>query len=136
MEVEIFTLCDYADNANGKLTIVGTFDSIYCSNFPANQQICALALRLRFSERECGKHEVRIRLIDQNQNQLQNFDGEIMVGKPKLGLTYNSVNLAIRQGNLRFDSPGKYSFELYIDNEWRSGLPLNLVQVDKGLKAA
>lgn len=136
MEVEIFTLCDYANDANGKLTIVGTFDSIYCNQFPANQQICAIALRLRFSEREYGKHKVRIRLIDQNQKQLQNFDGEVMVGKPKLGLTYTSLNFVMRQINLKFDSPGKYSFELFVDDDWRSGLPLNLVQIDKGLKAA
>ena len=34
METEIFTLCDFAQDAGGKLTIVGTFDQISSANFP------------------------------------------------------------------------------------------------------
>ena len=34
MEIEIFTLSDFAQYNNSKLTIVGTFDSIKAKQFP------------------------------------------------------------------------------------------------------
>ena len=34
MEVELFALCDYAVNNGGKLTIVGTFDTLTAPKFP------------------------------------------------------------------------------------------------------
>jgi len=38
MEIEIFTLCDFAQDNNSKLTVVGTFDSIHSKQFPFVQQ--------------------------------------------------------------------------------------------------
>jgi len=34
MEIEIFTLCDFAQDNSSKLTVVGTFDSIQSRQFP------------------------------------------------------------------------------------------------------
>jgi len=54
MEIEIFTLCDFAQDNNSKLTVVGTFDAIYSKQFPFVQQSFSVACRLRFSEKEVG----------------------------------------------------------------------------------
>ena len=136
MEVEIFTLSDYAENFNGKLTIVGTFDAINSNVFPVIQPICALSLRLRFSEKETGNHKVTIRLIDKSSKELNKIDGDLTVMNPVNGSNYSSVNLVMKFNNLKFETEGQYSFELLIDGEWQRGLPLKLNKVRQDLKAA
>ena len=56
MVVEIFTLCDYAINENGKLTIVGTFDSFGSKDIPFVHDQCALVFKLRFTLEEQNSH--------------------------------------------------------------------------------
>lgn len=136
MEVEIFTLSDYAENFNGKLTIVGTFDAISSNAFPVAQPICALSLRLRFSEKETGNNKVNIRLIDESSKELNKIDGDLTVINPANGSNYSSVNLVMKFNNLKFETEGQYSFELLIDDEWQRGLPLKLNRVRHNLNAA
>ena len=52
MEIEIFTLADFAQDNNSKLTIVGTFDSIHAKEFPTQHPACSIACRLRFAAKE------------------------------------------------------------------------------------
>lgn len=136
METELFTLSDYAEDINGKLVIVGTFDTIYGSNSPSKHPLCALSLRLRFAKSEIGKHTMKIRFIDPDGKELQKIDGKLEVRNPVPGAEYVAVNTVIRFANLQFNSFGKYSFELYIDDEWNRGLPLNYVKAGDQLRAA
>jgi hypothetical protein len=127
MEIEIFTLCDHAQDFNGKLVIVGTFDSISSSTYPFTHAACSLAGRLRFSEKESGVHEFRIKLIDEEGVELYPaIEGNIDVSKSVAN--YSTINFAINLGNLEFKKPGKYAIELYIDNEWQKGLPINVIK--------
>lgn len=129
MEIEIFTLCDFAQDNNGKLIIVGTFDSIAAKTFPVRHPACSLACRLRFAKKEFGPHTATIRFIDQQNAELvQPLEAEIMVGEPKIG-DHSTINLVINYNNIEFKNPGRYSFELYMDGEWRTGIPLHLSKV-------
>ena len=126
MEIEIFTLSDFAQDANGKLTIVGTFDSIHSKQFPCTHQACSIASRLRFSEKESGDHSIRLRLIDTAGKELiKPIEGQMNIAKPK-NSQFSTVNLVFNFNQLKFENPGRYSFELYIDGDWKSGLPLFL----------
>jgi hypothetical protein len=126
MEIEIFTLCDYAQDNNGKLIIVGTFDSIQSKIFPAKHPACSIACRLRFSKKEHGPHSISVRFIDQENNELvQPLEAELMIHPPKIG-EHSTINFVINYNNIEFKNPGRYSFELYLDGEWTSGLPLYL----------
>ena len=85
MEIEIFTLCDFAQDNGGKLIIVGTFDSMQAKAFPVRHPACAIACRLRFSKKEHGPHSITVRVIDgQNNEFVQTLEAEIMVDQPKL----------------------------------------------------
>ena len=129
MEIEIFTLCDFAQDNHSKLTIVGTFDSINARQFPAAHPSCSIASRLRFAAKEAGSHHFRLRLIDAAGKEIiQPVQGDINIGSPPNG-QFASINIVINFNQLQFEKPGRYSFELYIDEEWRSGLPLFLNQV-------
>lgn len=129
MEIEIFTLADFAQDNNSKLTIVGTFDSMQSKQFPVQHPACAIACRLRFAAKESGAHDFKLRLIDANGKEvIKPIEGNINIGEPPNG-QFNSVNFVINFNQLKFDAPGRYSFELYIDDDWKSGLPLFLHQI-------
>jgi hypothetical protein len=126
MEIEIFTLADFAQDNNTKLTVVGTFDSIYAKAFPVQHPSCAIACRLRFSTKELGEHDFKIRLTDSKGKEvIQPITGNISVGAAPNGHV-STLNIIINFNQLKFDNEGRYSFELFIDDEWRSGLPLFL----------
>lgn len=129
MEIEIFTLCDFAQDNNSKLTIVGTFDSIHSKQFPVVHPACAVACRLRFAAKEIGTHDFKLRLIDtQGKELIKPIEGAITIGLSPNG-QLSSINVIAQFAQMKFDAPGRYSFELYIDGQWTSGLPLFLVNI-------
>ena len=124
MEIEIFTLADFAQDNNSKLTIVGTFDSIQSKQSPVTHPACAIACRLRFAAKETGEHEFKLRLIDaKGKETIKPIEGNINIGEPPNG-QFSSINIVVNFNQLKFDDAGRYSFELYIDGDWKSGLPL------------
>lgn len=127
MEVEIFTVCDFAQDNGGKLTIVGTFDRIASAVFPCVHSALSVALRLRFANSEEGAHSLKLRLTDSsNVNIIEPLQGDLNVGPSALG--YSAVNLVINFQSVKFETEGRYSFELHINDEWQSGLPLFIVK--------
>ncbi len=54
MDIQIAILCDAATDNNGKLNILGTFDTIYSAQLPATHPQCSIALRMTFSKGEEG----------------------------------------------------------------------------------
>jgi hypothetical protein len=129
MEIEIFTLCDFAQDNNNKLTVVGTFDSIHSKQFPFIQQSFSVACRLRFSEKEVGEHDMRLRFIDgKGKEFIKPVEGKMNIAEPKNG-QYSAVNLVFNFNQVKIEKPGRYSFELYINDEWASGLPLFVNQI-------
>ncbi len=130
MEIEIFTLCDFAQDNNSKLTIVGTFDSIHAKQFPVSHPVCAVASRLRFAAKEAGDYLLKLRLINIDGKEIiQPIEGNITVGSAPNG-QFSTINFVVNFNQLQFEKPGRYSFELYIDGDWKTGLPLILNKVD------
>jgi hypothetical protein len=128
MEIEIFTLADFAQDNSSKLTIVGTFDSINSKQFPTTHASCAIACRMRFAAKESGDHGFRLKLIDaKGKDIIKPIEGNINITTPANG-QFSSVNIVVNFSQLKFDTAGRYSFELYIDDDWKSGLPLFLNQ--------
>jgi hypothetical protein len=128
LETEIFTLCDFAQDNHSKLTIVGTFDGIQSRQFPTVHPTCSVAIRLRFGAKEMGEHGFRLRIIDEAGTEVINpIEGNINVG-PAGDRQFGSLNIVVNFEKLKFEKAGRYSFELYIDGEWVSGLPLFLSQ--------
>jgi hypothetical protein len=126
MEIEIFTLADFAQDNNSKLTVVGTFDSIQSKVFPVQHPACSIACRLRFAVKETGAHDFKLRLIDEaGKETIQPVEGTINIGTPPNG-QFSTINIVINFNQLQFEKAGRYSFELYLDGDWKSGLPLFL----------
>jgi hypothetical protein len=56
---------------------------------------------------------------------IQPIEGNINIGAPANG-QFSSINLVVNFNQLKFETAGRYSFELYIDGDRKSGLPLFL----------
>lgn len=120
MEIEIFTLCDYATDNAGKLTIVGTFDNITTPSLPVMQQL-GIAIRLRFSGNQAGNHAMELKITDPNKGAIGNINGNLNVAPPAEPLTYTSINMALNLG-IEIKTKGVYKIEFHLDNEFQSGL--------------
>jgi len=98
MEIEIFTLADFAQDNSSKLTIVGTFDSIHAKEFPTQHPACSIACRLRFAAKEAGAYEFKLRLIDANGKEtIEPITGNINIGAPANG-QLSTINIVINFG--------------------------------------
>ncbi|MHC4158749.1 MAG: DUF6941 family protein [Planctomycetota bacterium] len=83
MNIEAFLLCDCATDSQGKLNVLGAFDSIYVKQVPAVHHSCAIAARIRFSKIEQGPHKIRINVIDQDGREVApRLEDEISVKVP------------------------------------------------------
>jgi hypothetical protein len=115
MEIDIFTLCDYAQDVGGKLTIVGTFDKIYFPELPGFLPICSIATRIRLNKNETGEHSLTISILDSNEKEIikpirGKFNVDLTIGDEQ-----GTASLVIGIGKLKFDSYGKYCINLFLD---------------------
>lgn len=136
MNVESFTLSDHAEDNHGKLSIMGVFDQVDSQTFPAQHPHCCLALRLRFQRSEEGTHKVRIVLVDADGKQgAFKFEGEVKNPAP---LSYDTwaANLVINMNGLPIPAPGNLYWDLVVDGQLVSRLPLYARQVGKQQAAA
>lgn len=136
MEIEIFTLCDYAQDNNGKLTIVGTFDTMNLPNFPIQSPPCFLALRIRVGKDQGNQHSLRIRCVDEHNIELPQLsvEGGFNV-MPNPGSPYTGINVVLGMRPIQIERPGRLTFELYIDGEWVRAIPLTVIHFQPRLAA-
>jgi hypothetical protein len=65
MEIDLALLADAATiDASGKMSILGIFDRIGVTQFPAQHGRVTLVLRFTAGTSEIGSHEVHIRMSD------------------------------------------------------------------------
>jgi hypothetical protein len=124
MNIESFLLCDAATQQQGKLNVLGAFDTIFTEQTPAVHPACAIAARIRFEKIEEGDHLVKIGIIDE--------DGK-SIG-PKLQANANvrfednvdstATNLILNIQGLQLEKHGQYRIDLAIDNQIKGSLPL------------
>jgi hypothetical protein len=131
MEIEIFTLCDFAEDIGGKLCIVGTFDTIFAHNFPAVHPSFSLAARIRFDQSETGKHPFSVSFVDEDGREfLPPVEGGLEV-KPRPGYNVSTTNMCFTIGQIQLQKPGKYIIDLVLDGKPERSLPLFVMKPDR-----
>ena len=123
MKVELFTFCDFAQENGGKLTVVGTFDTIISRNFPCTHPQLSVVIRLRFDLWEFANHSFRIESHD--------LDGEVGVepirGNVEVQGAGNATavsHLVFTISNLHCKKSGILNFVLFVDEKEIMSLPL------------
>jgi len=130
MHVEIFTLCDAATFDRGKLNILGSFDAIRARVFPCNHPMCAVACKIRFDAAEDGKHVIDLSFSDPDMRPVLDpirREFEIHMGDR---LSHTHVYIQHYVG-FHLERPGEYYFELKVDGDTKSRIPLYVVQAQR-----
>ena len=130
MHTEIFTICDAATIAGGKLNILGSFDTIFAQTFPCQHPMCAVAFKLRFEMDEEGTHVLEITLSDPDMRPVLDpvrQDIEIRMGD-HLSSSYSHTHYFL---GFHLAQPGEYYFELKVDGRTTSRIPLYVRQVQQ-----
>jgi len=123
LNIEIFTLCDAAADYQGRLNILGVFDTIFAPQMPAVHPFCSVALRIRFQMIEHGEHRLRLHIVDDDGNLLiPEIEGAFTVEMPGSS-QIASANLVLNLGQLHFKSHGEYAINLAIDGHQDVSLP-------------
>jgi hypothetical protein len=123
MKTEIFTFCDFAQESGGKLTVVGTFDTIIARNFPCVHPQLSLVIRLRFDLWEFSRHSFRIETRDlDGEMNIEAISGNIEVRGA--GNATAVSHLVFTIANIRFKSSGVVNLVLYIDDKELTSIPL------------
>ena len=132
MNIQVAVLCDAATDDNGKLNLLGAFDTIYAPQMPAVHPQCAVALRVTFLPGDEGTRKLTLNFI--------NADGHpIMQGIPPLPVPvtlpddahFLTRNFIINIQQLRFEEPGLYSVDVRLDDETQASIPLLVKLVER-----
>ena len=123
MTVEIFGLCDFAQDAYGKLTLIGAFDAITVRDFPAAHPFMCVAARIRFPIYELGEHSVRVEIKDPDGGFLvPALDGKLAVNG--IGGDSACANLTLNLMNLQLKGETSWRVSLSIDGHEKAMIPL------------
>ena len=128
MKIEVFALCDAAVDYGGKLSLLGAFDGIFARETPVVHPQCAIALRLRVSRTEEGKHMLTLKFIDADGHSVMpnvNANFEVRIPPERESV---AVNLVLNIHQLKFEHFDDYAVDLTIDGRPEATLPLVVVQ--------
>jgi hypothetical protein len=131
MEVLTSALCDSASDYQGKLCILGTFDTIWARQFPCVHHQCSLAFRFVSRDGDQGRHSFHIALIDSDGKNIFPDGGptfEINIPEIPEQTYFLSQNIVINLQGLPFPKPGLYSVDVKMDGKMVTRLPLQVVR--------
>jgi hypothetical protein len=134
MQLLIATLCDSAADYQGKLCVLGAFDTLCASQFPVVHPHCSLALRLLFYPEDVGRHQVSIQLEDEVGGVIIPEDAlsaTIDVNLPPNSAPFVTRNLVRNFQQLRFAEPGTYRFEVKRNGKPVISLPLRVARLEE-----
>jgi len=117
VQVDFAVLADYAlIDQQGKLSVLGIFQHVWVASFPAVHPRTHLVLRVRGRRTEIGEHRIRIRFVDDRDQELIGGDGTVQFGEPPAGVTEVEAGAV-----LVFDVPlpraGAYAFEISLGEQ-------------------
>ena len=126
MNVQIAALCDAATDYNGKLNILGTFDTIITQKLPAVHPQCSIALRISFSKIEEGMHKVRMSFVDADGRfVMPGIDMPVEITLPPDAM-FLSRNFVVNIQQMKFEKPGEYAIDIAIDGRHETSIPLQV----------
>ena len=125
MEIEIFTICDSAQDVNGKLNIFGTFDVINAHELPAIHPTLSIVVRVRLSEDDSEPMYFRLSIIDSNNKEiLPPLARKLEAPTPTpSGEQGRGVSIIAVLNQLEFNAYGKHLVKLEINNEEIKSFP-------------
>lgn len=132
MQLQLATLCDSAADYQGKLCVMGAFDTLCAPQFPVTHPQCSLAIRVLFEPQDIGRHEFHIILLDDTDKAIMPaFTPVIEVAFPPGAVPFVTRNLVLNLQRLRFEKPGVYRFSMSMDDKAIISLPVRVTDFEE-----
>jgi hypothetical protein len=103
--------------------VLGIFEHVWLSQFPAVYPRTHLVLRVRGRRTEIGLHTIRIRFIDGKGAELLGGEGTVQFGEPPAGVVDVQAG-AVLVFDVPLPQPGEYAFEIALDGQPATRVPL------------
>ena len=131
MNIQVAVLCDAATEDNGKLNLLGSFDTIFAPQLPAVHPQCAVALRVTFMSGDEGEHKLKLNFV--------NADGHAIMPPIEIPVSvvlpddvhFLTRNFIVNIQQLKFAEPGLYSVDVRLDDETQASIPLLVKLVER-----
>jgi len=125
MNIQVAVLCDAATDDNGKLNLLGAFDTIFTPQLPAAHPQCSIALRVTFFSDDEGQHNLRLNFVDADGRSIMPDFPPIPVEVSLPDDThFGTRNFIVNIQQLKFEGPGLYSIDLSLDDRPITSIPL------------
>ena len=132
MEVDLAVVADAANvSQEGKLNILGVFDTIWARDFPFRHATMVFVLRVRADFTDQGVHTLEVRLIDADGAQLFKAGGPLKVPAGEPGRAVKP-HVIMGLSGINFSKPGDYSFEILVDERHMKSVPLYVMKAPSG----
>ena len=126
MEIQVAALCDSAVDYDGKLCLLGAFDTIVATTLPAIHPQCSVALRIMFRKEEEGFHTVSVLFVDEDGHAIvPAMETSFEVELPD-DLFFSTRNLILNLQQLPFARHGAYSIDVSVNKRQMASIPLQV----------
>ncbi len=128
MEIDFALMAEAATvDATGKLNVLGVFDRIQSPEFPVRHGRVALVFRFSAGTGELGAHQVTIRLVGPDGDEMMKLEGRMELGAGPRGAAEGiKVPHVLNLDGLVFPREGRYTFDIAVDGAALHSLPLVL----------
>jgi hypothetical protein len=131
MNIQVAVLCDAATDDNGKLNLLGAFDTIFAPLMPAVHPQCAVALRATFLPGDEGTRKLSLNFINADGHSImQAIELPVPVTLPD-DAHFLTRNFIINIQQLKFADAGLYSVDVRVDGETQASIPLLVKLVER-----
>lgn len=131
MDVTLALLCDSANvTDDGKLNVLGQFDTISAIAFPTLNPMMHLVLRFSATPAEAGQDRtLTIRLVNADGNTIGEVSGPLEVPNADGSGRLLTLQLIIPFPGMTFPEPGSYAFHILIDQDDKRSVPIEIESV-------
>ncbi|HSY20344.1 MAG TPA: hypothetical protein VK815_18515 [Candidatus Acidoferrales bacterium] len=131
MNIQVAVLCDAATEDNGKLNLLGSFDTIYAPQMPAVHPQCSVALRVTFVPGDEGTRKLTLSFINADgRSIMQSIEMPVPVALPD-DAHFLTRNFIVNIQQLKFEEPGLYSVDVRLDNLSQASIPLLVKLIER-----
>lgn len=131
MEVRLAILADAANiSRDGKLNILGEFNQILTSDFPALHPSMTLIIKVEgdISEVE-EEHKLQIRIVNEDGERVAELEEiRFRFSEPADAAFPASIGIITTLRNALFDRPGVYSYDILIDGRYEDAIPFQVIK--------
>jgi len=131
MNIQVAVLCDAATDDNGKLNLLGAFDTIFTPQLPAVHPQCAVALRVTFMSGDEGTRKLKLNFVNADGKSIMppvEIPAAVALPEDAHFLTRNFI---VNIQGLKFTETGVYSVDVRLDDQPEAAIPLWVKMIER-----